>query len=134
MARQLIVSGGPGAGKSHYVEQNLPAGSEIFRVQFHAESSYFDFVGTYKPTPVYEASQTAMTDARGNAFIEGRPIIDYRFVPGPLVRALIGALRSPDRTVVLIIEELNRGNAAAIFGDILQLLDRGDGWLQPLWY
>ena len=55
----------------------------------------------------------------------GKPLIDYRFVPGPFMRGLTRALVRPDENVVVLIEELNRGNTAAVMGDILQLLDRG---------
>lgn len=124
---QLIVSGCPGSGKSFHVEQMLAQiDCDTIRTQFHAETSYFDFVGTYKPSPVYEAisTETVISSADGATFDRGRPIIDYRFVAGPFTQALITAFTNPDRNVVLLVEELNRGNCAAIFGDMFQLLDR----------
>lgn len=129
---QLIVSGCPGSGKSFWLDQQLASpGVVSVRTQFHAETSYYDFVGSYKPVPVYETLATGVTirSAGGEELVKGRPLISYEFVPGPLVDALVKALGSPDLSVVLVIEELNRGNCAAIFGDMFQLLDRGtDGF------
>lgn len=126
---QLIVTGCPGSGKSYYVDQIIDAsGCVVFRTQFHPESSYFDFVGAYKPQPVYEPSdpKLGLQEGDGSPFARGRPLIDYRFVPGPLASGLAHALLHPDENVVVLIEEINRGNAAAIFGDALQLLDRDE--------
>lgn len=124
--RQLIVTGCPGSGKSHYVDLlAAEAGVKTFRTQFHPESTFFDFVGAYKPQPIYEApGGPALLEADGSPRAGGRPLIDYRFVPGPFVRAYTYALQHPAEHVVLLIEELNRANAAAVFGDLLQLLDR----------
>jgi hypothetical protein len=127
---QLIVTGCPGSGKSHFVDKiATDSGAVVFRTQFHPESTFFDFVGAYKPQPIYEAAaNVTLLEADGTSRSGGRPLIDYRFVPGPFIRALVHALKNPSDNVVLIIEELNRANAAAVFGDILQLLDRaGDG-------
>jgi 5-methylcytosine-specific restriction enzyme B len=127
--RQLIVSGCPGSGKSFYVDALVTAsGATVFKTQFHPETSYFDFVGSYKPQPVYEApnAAAALYVADGTAYPKGRPIIDYQFGAGPLILAMCEALKSAQQNVVLQIEELNRGNPAAIFGDVLQLLDRDD--------
>lgn len=124
---QLIVTGCPGSGKSYYVDEIIEAsGCVVFRTQFHPESSYFDFVGAYKPQPVYEPSdpKLGLQEGDGSPFGRGRPLIDYRFVPGPLASGLAHALLHPDENVVVLIEEINRGNAAAVFGDVLQLLDR----------
>ena len=109
--RQRLVSGCPGAGKSYVLQEDAKSvGNDalVFRTTFHSETSYFDFVGCYKPVPVYEQGGAALHDASGVAFPHGKPVIDYRYVPGPLVRALLFAVLNPTRTVVLIIEELNR--------------------------
>lgn len=123
---QLIVTGCPGSGKSFFVDQLVKEADYVIRTQFHPESSFFEFVGAYKPQPVYEPSSASLQLEEGDrsAFLRGRPLIDYRFVPGPFMRALVRALMYPEENVVLLIEELNRGNAAAILGDALQLLDR----------
>lgn len=126
---QLIVTGCPGSGKSHYVDSLIKIGKPVlFRTQFHSDTSYFDFFGAYKPQPVYEPYDQSheLSEGNGSPFKKGRPLIDYRFVPGPLVLGLVHALMNPTINIVLLIEEINRGNAAAIFGDILQLLDRDD--------
>lgn len=125
-SRQRLITGCPGSGKSRRAEDDARALSNaiVSRTTFHSESSYFDFVGNYKPVPVYEVSAEALTEVDGSPGRSLRPVIDYRFVPGPFARALATALANADYQVVLIIEELNRANASAVFGDILQLLDR----------
>lgn len=124
---QVIVSGCPGSGKSALAQRSA-AGARVFRTQFHAESSTASFFGGFRPVPVYEAMEGLM-DAAGGPFDRGRPLIDYRFVPGQALLAVAAAFDEPERNVVLLIEELNRGNAAAIFGELFQLLDRDEeGW------
>jgi hypothetical protein len=124
---QQIISGCPGSGKSFYIDQRLQnLNCQLIRTQFHSESSYFEFIGCYKPTPVYEkiSSEESITSADGDNFALGRPMIDYRYIAGPFTKAMLAAYSHPDRNIVLLIEELNRGNCAAIFGDMFQLLDR----------
>jgi len=125
---QLIVTGCPGSGKSHYVDDIAGAADHVIRTQFHPESSFFDFVGSYKPQPVYERydASNPLEEGDGAPGSRGRPLIDYRYVPGPLMRGLVRALTRPDENIVVLIEEINRGNAAAILGDMLQLLDRDE--------
>lgn len=125
---QVIISGCPGSGKSFRLEEMISgSGASVFRTQFHPETSYYDFVGAYRPQPVYDgALSVGLVELDLTAFELGRPMIDYRFVAGPLTRALVYALKHPDQNVVVQIEELNRGNPAAIFGDVLQLLDRDE--------
>lgn len=125
--RQLIITGCPGSGKSFWLERQLTIRNvTVIRTQFHADTSYFDFVGSYKPVPVYEsvAAGVTITAADGSTFSRGRPLINYQFVPGPFLEAYVASLQSPEKDVVLVVEELNRGNCAAIFGDMFQLLDR----------
>lgn len=127
--KQMIVTGCPGSGKSHYVGQLLTHfDCEVFRTQFHPESSYFEFVGAFKPFPIYEPlnKDFELEEGSGEKFMKGRPLIDYRFVPGPFMQALRYAYENPKKRTVVLIEELNRGNAAAILGDMLQLLDRDE--------
>ena len=107
-ARNTIVFGAPGTGKSHSIKEFLgKKGAKSTDVTFHPDSDYASFVGCYKPTK----------DTDGN--------LTYEFVPQAFIKAYIEAWRLPkDQIHVLRIEEINRGNCAQIFGDIFQLLDR----------
>ena len=106
--KNLIIYGIPGCGKSYKLEHEYLASFDcdrVVRTTFHPEYSNTDFVGQVRP-------------AKRNA------TISYDVVPGPFSRAILLAMKSPDKKVALVIEEINRGNAAAIFGDLFQLLDR----------
>lgn len=106
---QKIYFGNPGSGKSNKVETETK-GKKVFRTTFHPDSDYSTFVGTYKPESDGET-------------------IRYSFVPQTFTNAYIEAYKDIDTPVYLIIEEINRGNCAQIFGDLFQLLDRGsDGY------
>ena len=109
----LIRFGAPGTGKSYEINKFFkePGWSSKERVTFHPDYSYANFVGAYKPYM--------------NAAKEGKEQeITYAFVPGPFTRVLVNALRDPNGKHLLVIEEINRANTAAVFGDIFQLLDR----------
>ena len=121
---QVIISGCPGSGKSNLADRSAIS-AQVIRTQFHSETTTASFVGGYRPVPVYEAAAD-ITEVTGAPFQPGRPMIDYRFVPGPALDAIAAAKCNPNENVVLLIEELNRGNAAAIFGELFQLLDRAD--------
>ncbi len=106
---QKIYFGNPGSGKSYKVETDT-RGKKVFRTTFHPDSDYSTFVGTYKP----------LSDGTS---------IRYTFVPQTFTNAYIEAYKDIDTPVYLIIEEINRGNCAQIFGDLFQLLDRrNDGY------
>ncbi|MCE5220249.1 MAG: AAA family ATPase [Clostridium sp.] len=113
-----IVFGAPGTGKSHRInidikENNL---SKLFkRVTFHPNYTYSQFVGSYKPI-------SKIINESGSE----KEVISYEFVAGPFLTVLIEALKDENSGVphLLVIEEINRANPAAVFGDIFQLLDR----------
>ena len=112
LKRNLIYFGAPGTGKSYNLnvdKDDLLKNNEdnYERVTFHPDYSYANFVGTFKPYP------------------DGKDII-YKYVPGPFMRILKKALKNPDKPYLLIIEEINRANVAAVFGDVFQLLDRDE--------
>lgn len=120
-SENLIVYGAPGTGKSKYLEENY---TNTTRIVFHSEYSYFDFVGNYKPVPLYKETDITIHRINGESFHRGEPIIDYQYVPGPFISVLIESIRNPTSSYTLLIEEINRGNAPAVFGDMFQLLDR----------
>ena len=104
---QTIYYGVPGSGKSHKIDEKtkgLPDEQKI-RVVFHPEYTNADFVGQILPK-VKNGS------------------VEYEFKPGPFTKILYRAYHNYNTPYCLIIEEINRGNAAAIFGDVFQLLDR----------
>ena len=103
----ILLYGVPGSGKSWTIEHEYcKRGSEVERVVFHPDYSYADFVGQILPA-VSEDGQ-----------------VSYKFTPGPFTNILRDAYNNPQTEYILIIEEINRGNAPAIFGDVFQLLDR----------
>lgn len=105
-SRNIIFYGAPGTGKSFQAASYVQCGEmHLHRTVFFTDYQYSDFVGCLKPS------------------IEGKDIT-YIFQEGPFLTALKDAYENPTEPIVLLIEELNRGNAAAIFGDIFQLLDR----------
>lgn len=102
----VLLYGVPGAGKSHYIRMRYNAdASRMERVVFHPDYSYSDFVGQILPRVI----NSKMT---------------YEFTPGPFTKILKDAWLDPGNYYYLVIEEINRGNAPAIFGEIFQLLDR----------
>lgn len=113
--QNVIFYGVPGCGKSYYIQSLLKVKNDdgtiidmplsyYKRILFHPEYSYSDFVGQILPVT------------------EGG--ITYKFVPGPFTEILKDAYLDQEHEYFLIIEEINRGNAPAIFGDLFQLLDR----------
>lgn len=133
---QIIYYGAPGTGKSHIVKKQTE-GESVVRTTFHPDSDYSTFVGCYKPTtkpcPMYTSyGEKAVTikDATGKELTENR--IVYEFVDQAFLQAYVKAWKfyaqategSDPKKQYLIIEEINRGNCAQIFGDLFQLLDR----------
>lgn len=116
---QKIFFGAPGTGKSHEIKDAVGAG-KTFRTTFHPDTDYASFVGCYKP-------QKEPKKEGGH--------ITYSFVPQVFTKAYLAAWNAylsakdkPAEPVYLVIEEINRGNCAQIFGDIFQLLDRENGF------
>lgn len=124
--KNLIIYGAPGTGKSHHIEDHKDEFPNITRVVFHPEYTYFDFIGNYRPSPVYRETTNKIHYKNKADFIYGEPIIDYGFIPGPFTKVLVDCYQKPDELHTLVIEELNRADAAAVFGDVFQLLDRED--------
>ena len=114
IGENIILYGIPGCGKSHTIKEQY-CDDEFYmeRVVFHPDYTYSDFVGQILPQSIVDES--------------GNKRISYPFIPGPFTRILRKATRDHRHNYYLVIEELNRGNAPAIFGELFQLLDRLEG-------
>ena len=132
---QQIFYGAPGTGKSHKIKDNVDVKvadekNLVFRTTFHPDSDYSTFVGAYKPTTTKRAVRNVAGDIVKDTNKEDvyEDCITYSFIPQAFLQAYVAAWNNPDDKVFLVIEEINRGNCAQIFGDLFQLLDRdGDG-------
>ncbi|UTV99457.1 AAA family ATPase [Marinomonas rhizomae] len=102
--KNIIYYGAPGTGKSYSIAQEVDEANTI-RTVFHPDTQYGDFVGCLKP-------------------VMNGDKVGYGFRAGPFTEAIIKATNEPDRLVSLVIEEINRAPAAAVFGEVFQLLDR----------
>ena len=103
----ILLYGVPGSGKSWTIEHEYcKKDSKVRRLVFHPDYTYSDFIGQILP----------------NVSDNGQ--VSYKFTPGPFTTILRDAYQNPDKEYILIIEEINRGNAPAIFGEVFQLLDR----------
>ena len=103
----VLLYGVPGSGKSWTIEHEYcKKGTNVERLVFHTDYTYSDFIGQILP----------------NVAEDGQ--VSYKFTAGPFTNILADAYQNPDKEYILIIEEINRGNAPAIFGEVFQLLDR----------
>ena len=103
----VLLYGVPGSGKSWTIEHEYcKPESKVERLVFHPDYTYSDFIGQILP----------------NVAEDGQ--VSYKFTPGPFTNILRDAYLNPADEYILIIEEINRGNAPAIFGEVFQLLDR----------
>ena len=132
---QQIFYGAPGTGKSYTINRDT-AGEDVIRTTFHPDTDYSTFVGAYKPTTVEEEVMTVIgtkavpvENADGTHRKESK--IVYEFVQQSFLQAYVAAWKKyaeaqdgEPRKQFLVIEEINRGNCAQIFGDLFQLLDR----------
>ncbi len=125
----IIFYGAPGTGKSYEISAKCKKykikEEFIERVVFYDEYGHSDFVGCYMPCMAYVKDNTEYVGIDGEKVnIPGKPIPYYGFVEGPFTRALVKAKNNPDNNIILVIEELNRADAASVFGEVFQLLDR----------
>ncbi len=105
--KNIILYGVPGSGKSYTLQRDYcNDNSVVEKIVFHPDYSYSDFVGQIMPS------------------VDDSGIVSYKFNPGPFTNILKKAYHNPQIRHVLVIDEINRGNAPAIFGEIFQLLDR----------
>ena len=130
---QQIFYGAPGTGKSHTINEETKD-EDVIRTTFHPDTDYSTFVGAYKPT----TKEVELRDLSGHKVVENGEIVKedrivYEFVAQSFLQAYISAWKKyadanedgPQKQY-LVIEEINRGNCAQIFGDLFQLLDRND--------
>lgn len=122
---QQITYGAPGTGKSHGINTLLKTTNHV-RTTFHPDSDYASFVGAYKPTMVKQEKRSSYDVLDNDNKHEEEEIIAYKFVPQAFIKAYVSAWKNYPKETVLVIEEINRGNCAQIFGDLFQLLDRKD--------
>lgn len=127
---QVIYYGAPGTGKSFTIDSMTNDDNSV-RTTFHPDSDYASFVGAYKPTmedvpinSIYGESVQFATGKNGHPGTEKK--IVYKYVPQAFLKAYVAAWSNLDTPYFLIIEEINRGNCAQIFGDLFQLLDRNN--------
>lgn len=127
---QQIYYGAPGTGKSKTIK-DLTFGESVIRTTFHPDSDYASFVGTYKPI----TEEVDLRDCNGKKVIDEETNevvteerIAYKFIPQAFLEAYVKAWKKlgSSKKQFLIIEEINRGNCAQIFGDLFQLLDRNE--------
>ena len=127
---QQIYYGAPGTGKSKTIK-DLTFGESVIRTTFHPDSDYASFVGTYKPI----TEEVTLRDCYGKKVIDEETNevvkeerIAYKFIPQAFLEAYVEAWKKlgSSKKQFLIIEEINRGNCAQIFGDLFQLLDRNE--------
>lgn len=103
----VLLYGVPGSGKSWTIEHEYCVpGTKVERLVFHPDYTYSDFIGQILPAVSRDGQ------------------VSYEFTAGPFTNILRDAYNDPETEYILIIEEINRGNAPAIFGEIFQLLDR----------
>lgn len=123
-SHQRIFFGAPGTGKSFELNKEAREyfGDNYERVTFHPNYMYGNFVGAFKPFPkvLKRSDGTIKTDEDGNI----QESITYEYIPGVLMRQLVKAFKYPMQDYLLLVEEINRANVAAVFGDVFQLLDR----------
>ena len=105
--KNILYYGVPGSGKSYTIKNICSDETVMQRVVFHPDYTYSDFVGQIMPR------------VKGDK-------LEYVFLPGPFTKILDKAYHNPSKMHYLVIEEINRGNAPAIFGEMFQLLDRND--------
>ncbi len=123
---QRLLHGCPGSGKSYKLEEQASKAHWVIRAVFHPETRYSDFVGGLRPVSIYRVPNEGEAPRFIGAKVPGEPYVQYTVQPGAMLKAYHLACDNPDKSVVLLIEELSRAVAAHVFGDTLQLLDRVD--------
>jgi hypothetical protein len=136
LPRNWLWVGAPGTGKSfdlnaeaeRYVAATTGGSiaDDIFKMTFHPSTSYFDFIGDYRPLTLYDSRVVPPYLALDSSPVvrPGEISIDYSFVPGIFLNAFIRAIENPTLKIVVIIDEINRGNIFDIMGEVLHLMER----------
>ena len=133
LSLQQIFYGAPGTGKSHTINEETNE-EDVIRTTFHPDTDYSTFVGAYKPT----TKEVELRDLSGHKVVEKGEFVKedrivYEFVAQSFLQAYVSAWKKyadanedEPQKQYLVIEEINRGDCAQIFGDLFQLLDRND--------
>lgn len=156
MPYNLLINGAPGTGKSYYIDKMLCQIGEIekiakaaqatgdttdikileetakrdffnrfvHRATFYEDYTYENFVGSYKPVPVQKVEDIEYDGKIGKLTSQG---ISYEYEAGAFIDMYVKAIQDNKNNYYLVIEEINRANAASVFGDMFQLLDRKNG-------
>ena len=134
--RNWLWLGAPGTGKSYdlnLIAQGFVASvnDDLFKMTFHPSTSYFNFIGDYRPLTLYKTNPTPPLPTyvgldTSPVARPGEISIDYSFVPGMFLNAFIRAVENPDLRIVVIVDEINRGNIFEIMGEVLHLMERDE--------
>lgn len=134
--RNWLWLGAPGTGKSYdlnLIAQGFVASvnDDLFKMTFHPSTSYFNFIGDYRPLTLYKTNPTPPLPTyvgldTSPVARPGEISIDYSFVPGMFLNAFIRAVENPNLRIVVIVDEINRGNIFDIMGEVLHLMERDE--------
>lgn len=137
--RNWLWYGAPGTGKSYGLGlesrnllTNVNQGEitfDFFPYSFSPATAYSDFVGEYRPNMIYNSDDLPVfVNSAGAPLqqIQGTPVVNYSFTPGIFTQALVRAFTNQGNRVVLLIDEINRGDIYEILGEVFQLMERNE--------
>jgi len=137
LPRNWLWIGAPGTGKSFNLNEKAvdfitsnsgTVATDLIELTFHPSTSYFDFIGDYRPLTLYDPTAVPSyvgLDGSSNPR-PGSIAIDYSFVAGAFLQAFIRAIDNPTLKIVVLIDEINRGNIFEIMGEVLHIMERDE--------